>query len=185
MSDFLQTKTIMISVLSLTWWIYSNDHTAGPTVSFYFPETSFRYLNIYHRNCIILVIGFPIIGLVKKNKNHRVVFVWDFFFLSTVQVSAKHGSFSCAVLCFTHEVFVAFVWNILNNFHHIIAQLSFTQLETKDVSPSKENKVMAIVIPWFKLRPWSHMSYRDIKGALDNFSLIPNFFSKKLRFLYH
>ena len=38
MSDFLQTKTIMISVLSLTWWIYSND----PTVSFYFPETSFR-----------------------------------------------------------------------------------------------------------------------------------------------
>ena len=24
-----------------------------------------------------------------------------------------------------------------------------------------------------------------IKGALDNFSLIPNFFSKKLRFLYH
>ena len=24
-----------------------------------------------------------------------------------------------------------------------------------------------------------------VKGALDNFSLIPNFFSKKLRFLYH
>ena len=38
MSDFLQTKTIMISVISLTWWIYSND----PTVSFYFPETSFQ-----------------------------------------------------------------------------------------------------------------------------------------------
>ena len=38
MSDFLQTKTILISVLSLTWWIYSND----PTASFYFPETSFR-----------------------------------------------------------------------------------------------------------------------------------------------
>ena len=38
MSDFLQTNTIMISILSLTWWIYSND----PTVSFNFPETSFR-----------------------------------------------------------------------------------------------------------------------------------------------
>ena len=25
----------------------------------------------------------------------------------------------------------------------------------------------------------------NIKGALDNFSLIPKFFSKKLRFLYH
>ena len=24
-----------------------------------------------------------------------------------------------------------------------------------------------------------------LKGALDNFSLIPRFFSKKLRFLYH
>ena len=24
-----------------------------------------------------------------------------------------------------------------------------------------------------------------IKGALDNFNLIPKFFSKKLRFLYH
>ena len=38
MSDFLQTKTILISVLSLTKWIYLND----PRVSFYFPETSFR-----------------------------------------------------------------------------------------------------------------------------------------------
>ena len=38
MSNFLQTKTILISVLSLTWWIYPNDSTA----SFYFPETSFR-----------------------------------------------------------------------------------------------------------------------------------------------
>ena len=38
MSGFLQTKTIMIGILSLTWWIYSND----PTVSFYFPETLFR-----------------------------------------------------------------------------------------------------------------------------------------------
>ena len=38
MSDFLQTKTILISVLRLTSLIYSND----PTVSFYFPETSFR-----------------------------------------------------------------------------------------------------------------------------------------------
>ena len=27
--------------------------------------------------------------------------------------------------------------------------------------------------------------YFQIKGALDNFNLIPNFFSKKLRFLYH
>ena len=32
MSDFLQTKTKMISILNLTWWIYSND----PTVSFLF-----------------------------------------------------------------------------------------------------------------------------------------------------
>ena len=39
MPDFLQTKTIMISILSLSWWIYSND----PTVSFYFPETLFQF----------------------------------------------------------------------------------------------------------------------------------------------
>ena len=46
MSNFLQTKTILISVLSLTWWIYPNDSTA----SFYFPETLFRTsltLNVY------------------------------------------------------------------------------------------------------------------------------------------
>ena len=35
---FPSNKNYMISVLSLTWWIYSND----PTVSFYFPEISFR-----------------------------------------------------------------------------------------------------------------------------------------------
>ena len=38
MSNLVQTKTILISVLRLTWWIYSGD----PTVSFYFPKTSFQ-----------------------------------------------------------------------------------------------------------------------------------------------
>ena len=36
------------------------------------------------------------------------------------------------------------------------------------------NQIVDILMFWF-----------PIKGALDNFSLIPNFFSKKLRFLYH
>ena len=51
MSDFLQTKTILISVLSLTWWIYSND----PTASFYFPETSFRTSLIWFYYPLILI----------------------------------------------------------------------------------------------------------------------------------
>ena len=38
MSEFHQTKSILISVLRLACWVYSND----PKVSFYFPETSFR-----------------------------------------------------------------------------------------------------------------------------------------------
>ena len=44
MSDFHQTKTILISVLSLACWVYLND----PKVSFYFPETSFEI-------CVILM----------------------------------------------------------------------------------------------------------------------------------
>ena len=49
------------------------------------------------------------------------------------------------------------------------------------------------LIPFF-LREISHRKTHTLriystvskfKGALDNFSLIPNFFSKKLRFLYH
>ena len=34
---------------------------------------------------------------------------------------------------------------------------------------------------------WPKMNYHlfPLKGALDNFSLIPKFFSKKFRFLYH
>ena len=38
MSDFHQTKTLLISVISLACWVYSND----PKVSFFFLETSFQ-----------------------------------------------------------------------------------------------------------------------------------------------
>ena len=50
-SDFLQTKTIMISILSLTWWIYSND----PTASFYFPETFLNFL--YLVNTLLYMVN--------------------------------------------------------------------------------------------------------------------------------
>ena len=89
MSDFLQTKAIMISVLNLTWWIYSND----PTVSFYFPETLFRTSLIHKYQCFHLHFS-----LIKKK---MVVINIKMFINTKIRFFLAYG-YPCVVVF--HEI---------------------------------------------------------------------------------
>ena len=85
MSDFLQPKTILISVLSLTWWIYSND----PTASFYFPETSFlNLLNLDDK------FGFTQVYCIKIPCNFFFFLCWKLQGLLTC-LQWQHQKFFC------------------------------------------------------------------------------------------
>ena len=75
MSDFLQTKTILISVLSLTWWIYLNDSTA----SFYFPETSFRTSLRWYEGIKSMWIQWPFKNKKQQQLAPKVIDPWMTF----------------------------------------------------------------------------------------------------------